>query len=49
MWNLGALSGVTIQAIPLEELLFALNFGLYWSGIYEHFQWKYLAQNKISL
>ncbi len=49
VWNLGALSGVTIQAIPLEELLFALTFGLYWSGIYEHFQWKYPAQNKISL
>lgn len=24
---------------PLEELLFGAAFGLYWSGVYEHFTW----------
>ena len=38
-WNLDALSNLFILGIPLEELLFAFTFGMYWSGIYEHFAW----------
>ena len=33
------LSGVLIYGIPVEELLFGVAFGLYWSGVYEHFTW----------
>jgi len=40
VWNLSALSGVLMLGIPLEELLFAFAFGLYWSGAYEHFTWR---------
>ena len=40
VWNLPALSGLLVAGIPLEELLFGLAFGLYWSGVYEHFLWK---------
>lgn len=39
VWNLRALSGVLIDGIPLEELLFGAAFGLYWSGVYEHYTW----------
>jgi len=39
VWNLRVLSGVLIYGIPLEELLFGAAFGLYWSGVYEHFTW----------
>lgn len=39
VWNLPALSGVLIYDIPLEEFLFGAVFGLYWSGVYEHFTW----------
>lgn len=39
VWNLGALTGILIGGMPLEELLFALCFGLYWSSVYEHVQW----------
>ena len=41
VWNLGALSGMTVGAVPLEELAFGLAFGLYWAGVYEHFTWKH--------
>jgi len=40
VWNLDALSGVMILNTPLEELLFALAFGMYWAGVYEHFTWR---------
>jgi len=40
VWNLPALSGVLIYGIPLEELLFGFTFGLYWTGVYEHFTWN---------
>lgn len=40
VWNLGALSGILIAGIPLEELLFAFSFGLLWSSIYEHVTWR---------
>ena len=39
VWNLPALSGVLLYGIPLEELLFGLTFGMYWSGVYEHLVW----------
>jgi len=40
VWNLAALSSITPFGIPLEEFLFAVTFGLYWSGMYEHLTWK---------
>lgn len=40
VWNLPALSGIRLGAIPLEELVFGFAFGMYWAGIYEHFTWK---------
>lgn len=39
VWNLPALSGGLIYGIPLEELLFGMAFGLYWSNVYEHVSW----------
>jgi hypothetical protein len=43
VWNLSALSGILLLGIPLEELLFAFTFGLYWSGVYEHLMWQKIA------
>lgn len=40
VWNLDALSGLFVFAIPIEELLFASSFGYYWIGIYEHLTWR---------
>jgi hypothetical protein len=40
VWNLPALSGVLVYGIPLEELLFGVTFGMYWSGVYEHVTWR---------
>lgn len=40
VWNLPALSGVLLYGIPLEELLFGFAFGLYWTGVYEHYTWN---------
>ena len=40
VWNLPALSGVVVAGVPLEELIFAFTFGLYWSSVYEHLAWK---------
>jgi Lycopene cyclase len=40
VWALDALSGLSIFAMPLEELLFAFAFGAYWSGVYDHFTWR---------
>jgi hypothetical protein len=39
VWNLDALSGVSIYGLPVEELLFGFGFGLFWSGLYEHAAW----------
>ena len=41
VWNLAALSGVLLAGVPLEELMFAFTFGLYWSSVYEHLTWKW--------
>jgi lycopene cyclase-like protein len=42
VWNLEVLSGLTVADMPLEELLFAITFSAYWSGVYDHFTWKTL-------
>ena len=42
VWNLGALSGLLVHGIPVEELLFGAAFGAYWSSIYEHLTWRRL-------
>ncbi len=39
VWNLKAISGVRLAGVPLEELMFAFTFGLYWSSVYEHLTW----------
>jgi hypothetical protein len=39
VWNLDALLGIQILDMPIEELLFAAGFGMYWSSVYEHFTW----------
>lgn len=39
VWNVQALSGFHVLGLPIEELLFAIGFGMYWSGVYEHFTW----------
>lgn len=39
VWNLHDLSGVLLAGVPLEELLFGITFGMYWSGVYEHLTW----------
>ena len=43
IWNLEVLSGVNVGFMPIEELLFAVGFGMYWSGVYEHFTWRKLG------
>jgi hypothetical protein len=43
VWKLAAVSGILIQGVPLEELLFALSFGFLWSSIYEHVAWRKLV------
>ena len=40
VWRLDILLGVSIIGMPLEELLFATGFGMYWSGVYEHVTWR---------
>jgi len=40
VWNFSELSGLRIAGMPIEELLFAIAFGMYWSGVYEHFTWR---------
>jgi hypothetical protein len=42
VWNIPAISGILIVGIPIEELMFALSFGFFWSTAYEHFTWKKL-------
>lgn len=44
-WNLDDLSAVMIAGIPIEELLFAFTFGMYWSGLYEHVYWRKLIRS----
>lgn len=44
VWNLGALSGVLVAGIPLEELLYAIAQGMMWGSLYEHLFWFRLAK-----
>jgi hypothetical protein len=37
--NLPALSGAALDGLPLEELVFALSFGLYGAAVHEDFAW----------
>lgn len=39
VWNLEGLSGLAFGFMPIEELLFAVFSGMYWSSVYEHFTW----------
>jgi hypothetical protein len=43
-WNLENLTQILVLGIPIEELLFAFTFGMYWSGLYEHLYWKKLMK-----
>ncbi len=40
VWNHEELSGWHIGFMPIEELLFAIAFGMFWSGVYEHVTWR---------
>jgi hypothetical protein len=40
VWNLGDLVAWRPAGLPLEELLFGLGFGMYWSSVYEHVTWR---------
>ena len=39
VWNLDALASWRPWGLPMEELLFGIGFGMYWSGVYEHLTW----------
>ena len=40
VWNFGTLIDWRPAGLPLEELLFGLAFGTYWSSVYEHLSWR---------
>jgi hypothetical protein len=40
VWNVAALNWGEVFGIPAEELAFGASFGLYWTGVYEHFTWS---------
>ena len=40
VWNLAALVGWRPAGLPLEELLFGVAFGMYWSSVVEHLSWR---------
>ena len=46
VWNIAALSGLSILQFPIEELLFAAAFGAYWASVYEHFTWRALGPRR---
>jgi len=49
-WNLDNLTHILLLGIPIEELLFAFTFGMYWSGLYEHLYWRKLINiNEVHL
>lgn len=43
-WNLKDLTHILILGVPIEELLFAFTFGMYWSSLYEHLYWHKLVK-----
>ena len=40
VWNQAALIAWRPAGLPLEELLFGLAFGMYWSSVVEHLSWR---------
>ena len=40
VWNTATLIAWQPFGFPIEELLFAFGFGMYWSTVYEHLTWK---------
>lgn len=40
VWNLDALLAWRPAGLPVEELLFGFAFGMYWSSVYEHVNWR---------
>ena len=40
VWNFEALIDWRPAGLPVEELLFGLAFGMYWSSVYEHVSWR---------
>jgi len=44
VWNLKAISGILIFGVPLEELMFALSFGFFWSSVYEYLTWRKIKE-----
>jgi len=47
-WNLDELSHILFLGVPIEELLFAFSFGMFWSSLYEHLYWKKSIKSRIS-
>lgn len=47
VWNLEHLSGIVLGFMPLEELLFAIGFGSYWAGLYEHYNWRWSDPHRL--
>ncbi len=45
-WNFENLTRILVLGIPLEELMFAFTFGMFWSGLYEHLYWRKLIKSK---
>ncbi|MBI2136768.1 hypothetical protein HYU06_06880 [Candidatus Woesearchaeota archaeon] len=44
VWNLSAITGILILGVPLEELIYAITFGMLWSSYYEHINWYKLKK-----
>jgi len=40
VWNFKEISGIRVLGVPIEELLFALTLGMFWSSLYEHLTWR---------
>ena len=40
VWNLDDLIAWRPAGLPVEELLFGVGFGMYWSSVYEHVTWR---------
>lgn len=40
VWNVAVLINWRPAGLPLEELLFGIAFGMYWSSVFEHLLWR---------
>ncbi len=49
VWDLDALLGLQVFHMPIEELLFAAGFGMYWSGVYEHLTWRRVGLRNVPM